>query len=343
MEFGLLIPPIYIPADLVKITEFADKNGFASFWYPDEKFFRDPYIGLAQIALNSQQLRIGPCVTDPYSRHPIMTAAAIASLEELAPGRTWLGMGAGGRGFQAMSIERKSPVTAIREAVEIIRRLLAGENVDYKGQVLRLISRRLDFEPPGFVPILIATGHGQMIQMLAGEIADGVMLANYASKSTIETGISRIKMGAEKSNRSIKDLRMISRVDVAIHPESKEARKAIAPKILSAIRASYPALTYFDDLPEFELSSKFLSILKLKDYQSRTFYANPDHCAPLIPEELYQHFSITGNPTDVGRQIEEIRALGYFDEITIHPVPSGEQTIFDCLDLLKETLSIYLD
>jgi 5,10-methylenetetrahydromethanopterin reductase len=340
VEFGLLIPPIYKPDELVRITKFAEANSFSSFWYPDEKFFRDPYIGLTQVALNSQRLRIGPCVTDPYSRHPIMTAVVIASLEELAPGRTWLGLGAGGRGFQAMAIERKSPVTAIREAVEIIRCLLAGENVDYKGQVIRLNNRRLDFKPPGTVPILIATGHGHKIQMLAGEVADGAMLANFASRITIEAGISRIKLGAEKSNCSIKDLHMISRVDFAIHPDANEARKAIAPKILSAIRASYPALSYFDDLPEFELSSKFLSIIKRKDYESRTFYANPEHCAPLIPTELYKHFSVSGTPNGVGNQLEEIRSLGYFDEITIHPTPSGDQSIFDCLELLNDTLRI---
>lgn len=336
MEYGLLLPPIYNPAELVKIARCVEEMGFSSFWYPDEKFFRDCYVGLSLVAEHTDQINLGPCVTEPYSRHPIMTAVSIASLSEIAPGRTWLGLGAGGRGFQAMGIQRQRPARAIREAVQIIRDLLAGERVDYQGQVIQINDRPLDFSPPEQIPILIATGFGHKIQTLAGEIADAVMLANYASKEAIAAGISRIRAGAKKANRTLENIRLISRVDVAVNLDGNLAREAVAPKILSAIRASYPSLTYFDDLPDFELSSKFLSVIRQKDYKARTFYADPENSAPLIPPELYHHFSVAGTPDEVARQLEGIRSLGVFDEITLLPVPSSKQTIHDCLLLVQD-------
>ena len=152
MDFGVLIEPLYPASELVHIAHKAEELGFASFWYPDEKFYRDPYVGLTLVAQHTHRMQIGVCVTEPYSRHPILTAMAIGSLAEVAPGRAWLGMGAGGRGFNAMGLSRDRPAVAIREAVELIRKLLAGESVDYHGKVIHLNERKLDFLPPQGIP-----------------------------------------------------------------------------------------------------------------------------------------------------------------------------------------------
>ena len=131
MEFGVLIDPVHTPNELIEIAENVENWKFSSFWYPDEKFFRDCYVGLTLVANHTHQINIGTCVTEPYARHPILTSAGIGSLAEVAPRRTWLGLGAGGRGFRAMGIVRQQPAVAIREAVVMIRRFLAGELVNY--------------------------------------------------------------------------------------------------------------------------------------------------------------------------------------------------------------------
>lgn len=341
MEFGVLIDPVYSPNELIEVAKSVEAWKFSSFWYPDEKFFRDCYVGLTLVANHTQQINIGTCVTDPYARHPILTAAAIGTLAETAPGRTWLGLGAGGRGFDAIGIERQKPALAIRESVELIRKLQTGEVVNYLGEVIRLKERSLDFPPPLNIPIMIATGFGRSIQRLAGEIGDGAMLANYSTPDTIRKGLKRIKEGAEKAKRTIKDFRLISRVDVALNDNENLARIAVAPVILSSFRANYPSLQYLEDLPEFELSSKFLDALRRKDYQSRTYFRNPKNSADLIPEALIKHMSIAGTPDQVGNQIEDICEMNVFDEITIHPVPCEDQTFMDCLILIKEIVSKY--
>src|SRR5688500_3233121 len=110
----------------------AEAEGYADFWYSDEKFYRDPWVGLTLAALESRAIRLGPGVTEPYARHPARLAMAIASLDEVAGGRAVLGIGAGGTGFPPMGIERRKPAVALREAVAVIRALLAGETVTYE-------------------------------------------------------------------------------------------------------------------------------------------------------------------------------------------------------------------
>ena len=136
MRMGLLLLGQHTPDELAQLARLSEELGYDYLWYADEKFYRDPYIGLTLVAQNTQRIRLGVCVTDPYSRHPALTAMANASLAEIAPGRVVMGFGAGGSGFPQMGIRQDRPVVAIREGIEIIRRLLAGETVDYQGQVL---------------------------------------------------------------------------------------------------------------------------------------------------------------------------------------------------------------
>src|SRR5512134_3441110 len=122
--------PAYEPARLADLAVLAESAGFDDFWLADERFFREVYACLTLCALRTRRIRLGPCVTDPYSRHPALTAMAIATLDEIAGGRALLGIGAGISGFAELGVVREKPARAIREAVTLIRRLLAGEEVD---------------------------------------------------------------------------------------------------------------------------------------------------------------------------------------------------------------------
>ncbi len=335
MNCGLLVDPLLKPQDLIALAQAAEAAPFSHFWYPDEKFFRECYVGLTLVASHTQRIELGPCLTDPYSRHPIMTAAAIGTLAEVAPGRVWLGMGAGGRGLSAMGLEQVRPARAIREALEVIRRLLAGESVDYQGEVITLRDRPLDFTPTADVRFLIGTGHGRYVQQLAGEVADAVMLANYASPPALQKALTWVEKGARRAGRNLADVTLIARVDVAVSDEREQARAAVAPKILSALRASYPALNYLDDLPPFELSSELLRVLGKKDYATRTYYADPAHSAPLIPPALTDQLAVAGTPDEVADKLRAIAAVG-FDQVTIRPVPAAGQTLASSVALFTE-------
>src|SRR5678815_2595029 len=92
LRTGLLILPAYEPARLADLAVLAESTGFDDFWLADERFFREVYACLTLCALRTRRIRLGPCVTDPYSRHPALTAMAIATLDELSGQRAVLGL-----------------------------------------------------------------------------------------------------------------------------------------------------------------------------------------------------------------------------------------------------------
>ena len=127
----------YPPSRLVDLARLQEDCGYETFWYTDERFFREVYTGLTLVALHTQRIQVGTMVTDPYTRHPALTATALASLDEIAAGRVILGLGAGVSGFAEMQIVRRRPVQAMRETVAIVQGLLRGETVSVQGEVIK--------------------------------------------------------------------------------------------------------------------------------------------------------------------------------------------------------------
>ena len=159
-SLGVLLYSDYSLVELVELGRLSEELGYRFFWYTDVRFTRECYLGLAAVAAKTQRMLLGTGVTDPYSRHPAITAATIATLDELCGGRAVLGLGTGGAGFREIGLERKLPVAAMRETVEMVRRLLRGEKVTSQGKVVSVADGRLNFKPVrDSIPVYFAT-HG---------------------------------------------------------------------------------------------------------------------------------------------------------------------------------------
>ena len=166
---------------LVDRATLAEANGYTAVWLADERFYREVYTCLGQIAAHTAKVLVGPCVTDPYARHPALTAMAIATLDEISCGRAILGIGAGISGFAELQIDRRKPARAMREAIALIRALLGGETVDFHGEVVALNRGRLSFPVlRALIPIYVAS-NGPVGQRMAAETADGVIVQACAS------------------------------------------------------------------------------------------------------------------------------------------------------------------
>jgi 5,10-methylenetetrahydromethanopterin reductase len=171
MEMGLLILGEHPPVTLIELAQLVESYAYDVFWYADEKFYRDVYVGLTMVAMHTHCLRPGPCVTDPYARHPALTAAA-------------------------MGLTRTRPAVAIREAVDIIRGLWRGETVHYHGGAISCDRAQLNFVVQRPLPIVIGT-RGHHTLKMAGAIAEGVMIAPYASRPGLEYAMGRIREGTK--------------------------------------------------------------------------------------------------------------------------------------------------
>ena len=182
-------------ARLVELAVEAERLGYRRCWVYDEGLAaRDVYVTLTAIAIATEQILIGPGITNPHSRHPATTAAAIASLDEMSGGRAFLGLGAGGSlTLDPMGIEPDRPLTAVREMVGACRALFAGETVDLDGDTVRLVSAHLDYGRPD-IEIWLA-GRGPRMMRTAGELADGFNLS-YVHKESLGSLIAAVRSGA---------------------------------------------------------------------------------------------------------------------------------------------------
>jgi 5,10-methylenetetrahydromethanopterin reductase len=189
-----LIPESPI-ADIVELAVRAESLGFERCWVYDEGLAaRDVHITMTAIGAATERLAIGPGITNPHSRHPAQTAAAIATLDEMTGGRAFLGLGAGGSLTLApLGIEPHRPLAALRETISACRSLFSGEVIDLEGDHITLRSAKLHYGRAD-LEIWVA-GRGPRVLGLGGELADGVLL-DFLHVDVIADAIDLIRRGA---------------------------------------------------------------------------------------------------------------------------------------------------
>jgi len=177
IRWGVWFEPTQPVARLCDLARRAEALGAEVCLIADEGTERDVWVALTAIVLATDTMIVGPAITNPFSRHPVATAAAVATLAELAPGRVWHGLGVGGaRVLSPLEIDPPRPYTALKEAFESNSALLRGES---HGQA------SLPWFSDG-VPIAIA-GRGPRVQRLAAEHADWVILSAKGADEMPET------------------------------------------------------------------------------------------------------------------------------------------------------------
>jgi 5,10-methylenetetrahydromethanopterin reductase len=295
-SFGVLLNAEYPAQELIRLGILAEQLGYRDFWYTDVRLLRECYIGLASVALHTERIRLGTGVTDPYSRHPAITAASIATLDELASGRVLLGLGLGGAGFRELGIARTLPVAALREAIDVIRRLLRGEQVTMAGKVVSLTEARLNFSPiRSQVPIYIAT-QGAGISRLAGAVADGVLIANTVSATAVDFYLHQIAAGAAKAGRAAHDIEVNLRWEVCISEDEAAAMQVMRHRLAARLVAGYPRWDFLEILG-VSAPDVFTEIAARKDPSLL------DAAAEALPIEVVDASMLAGRPARIAARI----------------------------------------
>ena len=161
--------------------------------------FRDPWMTLGAVARETSTIRLGTWVSNPVSRHPVVTASAMATLEDLAPGRTYLGIGSGGTGVWHLG-QPAARLADLKEYVAAVRRLLADGTATYRESKCRMEWGR------GVSVPIIMSAHGPAALRLAGEIADGVICGLGIRPEVVSGCVGLISEGAESAGRTLDDL-----------------------------------------------------------------------------------------------------------------------------------------
>jgi 5,10-methylenetetrahydromethanopterin reductase len=308
LRTGLLLLPSRPALALAELAERAEGLGYDDLWVADERFFREAYGCLALCAARTRRIRLGPGVTDPYSRHPALTAMAMATLDEIAGGRAVLGIGAG--------VDATRSATAIREAVELIRRLLARETVTYRGREIDFHDGRLDFAPPRpHLPIYVASQRAAGCRV-AGRVADGAIMQGCVAEPLVEFFRESVYEGAQTAGRDPATIDLVARLNVCVADDRKAARDAMRPGLVRSLVAQRP------DFFTFVQAGLTLPAALREQVLALPYTHDP---APLralalaVPDEFVDAMTLTGPADEVAKEVRRL-ALSGITQILVFPV-----------------------
>lgn len=192
-RLGLLCLPRSVASTLAD-ARLAEDVGFSLVGVADsQSVFRELYATMALCAQATRRVRIGPSVTNPVTRHPAVAASAIATVEEIAPGRAFFGIGSGDSAILNLA-ERPASLADLREYVEAVRALLTRGQATWRGR-----SARLSWPMRG-VPIYLSA-EGPRTLALAGEIADGVIVNVGLEPSLVREAVATVHAAARRAGR----------------------------------------------------------------------------------------------------------------------------------------------
>ncbi len=226
MRVGLCFDGFYSIQEMIELAQLADDVGMESIWMSDHLCFRDSLSTSMALLASTRKIKVAPAPISPYSRQPIISAMSIATMEEFAPGRVVAAPGTGNAAaLKEAGIESPRPLRTMREYVEILRRLLSGETVNFHGEMFQINGAKMGFVPATPIKMYLTAVRPRMLQ-LGGEIGDGVLLSAGCAPGYIAQCITEIKKGAEKAGKSLADGDVAGFVTAAVSENPQEAIEA---------------------------------------------------------------------------------------------------------------------
>jgi len=311
--------------DLVRLCEL---TGIDSFCHADEKWTRDVYVRLALAAAATERIGLGITVTDPYTRHPALTAQATATLGEASRGRLRVMMGAGSHFETLPGYASVRPAVGLRESSELMRRMWAGERVTLDGSVIKFVGGKLDFAlDPAFVPRLWIAGRGPLILKAAGAVADGAMIGSFATPAGVRYAKTAIAAGLAEAGRSWGDIELASWLYVSVlkhedDPVPDGVRRGVSHALWSSR----------------EVVTTLLEGVDLSDYGEFTTFLHeaPHEWSPkimaelrrLVPRPVIDQLALVGTAQQVAGRLAELEGEG-IEECVAWPFPPAEMDLED--------------
>ncbi|MCC6791003.1 MAG: LLM class flavin-dependent oxidoreductase [Thermomicrobiales bacterium] len=313
-RFGVLFSGNFPLMRAIDGSVLADKLGYDSAWFGEDYFYQGGIATATAVAERTERIEIGLGILTPLARHPALTVMEVAALDHISAGRTILGYGAGVRYWMwQMNLDYSSPMTALREAVEISRELFAGETSNRDGRFYQMRNVKLGFEPfRADMPTYLGV-EGPKMLTLSGEICDGTILSVLASPPYVEFAWENVRNGCAKGGRDPEKHRMVVYVIFAMDEDGQKARDAVRPVIAEYLGAGgHPTpLTKLAGVPD-ELMGELGRV-----------YREGRIPTELIPDDLITKVAVAGNVDECEAAVRALIEAGA-DEVVFFPMPSSE-------------------
>ncbi len=304
IRFGVGFAPNVPAPQVIAAAQLAERLGYDVFWITDSHLAaREAMTMLGALAVSTERILLGPGVSHLAGRHPSVIASAMATLDELAPGRIRLGIGVGDSGPLNLGVPRTS-LRELETAVTSIRDLVEGREVDGATRKLSLGYVRT----PHRVPIYIA-GSAERTQRLAGRVADGALISGMPDELT--SAIDFVHAGEKESGRRAGSTSILLWTTVAIGDDREAARAAVRASVARRALNSFGRLARQGRLD----SDDAAALERLQAAHDSGHLWEPDY-ADLVPERWIDLFSIAGTPDEVRGRLQHAIEVGA-DEISM--------------------------
>ena len=281
-------------------AQWAEAHGYDSVWIPDGDGKMHSLTLAGAVAATTRRVTIGTGIVPVYTHTPAVLAASCTALAHLAPGRFVLGVGSSSKAMMESwnGIPFQKPLTRVKETVQVLRGMLAGERVDFQGQTLSTRGFRLNPPPPKPVPIYLAALRPNMLE-LAGELGDGVIL-NLVPLRVLPRMLEHVAAGAKRSGRTLADLDIVYRMN-AVVADDRPAAIADVREFIARYFAA-PVYNQYFTWCGYEAEAKAFNEGFAKGDRAAT--------AAAISERMVTEVGLVGDEKAVQQQVRDYLAAG---------------------------------
>lgn len=338
MKFGAMVAT---RIDDWQLIQFAEEHGYDHAWVPDSQMiWSDCYATLALAAHHTSRIRLGTGVAIAGTRLAPVTAHSIASINQLAPGRVFLGIGTGHTAMRVMGFDPVKP-RQFREYLRVVRGLLHGEEVNYtlngETRPIRFLHQDLEFvnvrDP---VPIYVAA-NGPLALQAAGAYGDGRISAGGEPRGVFTANLAAVRAGAEAVGRTLPEDFHTACLTFAcvLKPGEDLTSERVIDEVGSMVSAS---LHFWYELylqrgsdgfirPDVrDVWERYLAHVEAMPAARRHMTVHDGHCTYLQPEErqfmtpemIRASGGLVGTPEEIIAMLREQEAAG-LKEVTLLP------------------------
>lgn len=311
--------------DAIEYVQYAEQKGFEAVWQAESRLVRDAIVPMAAFAATTSKIKIGSGVVNNWTRNTAVMAATFLTLDDLAQDRILYGVGAWWDPLaKNVGINRQKPLTAMREHITVMRKLLNRERVTFHGEFVNVTDIELDVvhgrKEPRNVPLYIGATGPKMME-LTGEIADGVVLNYLVSPNYNAEAMEQLEAGAKRAGRSVYDIDRPQLVVCSVDTDRKRALDG-ARKLVTQYLGQQPHIMKASGVSQ-ELLDEINQVLTWPATEEQIKEA-----MKLVPDDVVQLITASGTPEEVKAKVREYVSAGATCPI-LYPLGSDVKLMID--------------
>ena len=311
--------------DGLDYVKYAEEKGFEAVWQAESRLVRDAIVPMAAYAAVTNKIKVGSGVINNWTRNIGLLAATFLTLDDLAPNRVICGIGAWWDPLaKNVGIDRRKPLLAMRETVEVLRRLLNLERVTFHGEFHHVDNIELDVvhgrREPRNIPIMIGAT-GDLMMEMTGEISDGCVMNYCVAPEYNDKALELREKGAKKAGRTLAD---IDRPQLIVCSVDEDHDKAIeyTKELLCQYLAQQPHIAKASNVSA-EVINNIQATLGWPATKEQINKAKH-----FVPDELVHKITASGTPAEARAKVAEYTKRGCTCPI-LYPVGGNFKLLID--------------